>query len=93
MTDAREEAECFSVFKESGISREKVLTRGQRQVKPFYNQLAEQACLQAGRQHVGGRRRPRGRTPGLPGVGREGRDGRPAPRDCGAESRGEAEER
>lgn len=58
------------MFKESGISREKVLTRGQLQVKPFYNQLAEQARLPAGPQHVGGRRRWRGRTPGLPGGGR-----------------------
>lgn len=55
----RGKRQSVSVFKESGISREKVLTRGQRQVKPFYNQLAEQACLQAGLQHVGGRRRPR----------------------------------
>ena len=42
------------MFKESRISREKVLTRGQLQVKPFYNQRAEQAQLGPGCNKWGG---------------------------------------
>lgn len=60
-------AECF-VFKESGISGEKVLTRGQRRVKPFYNQRAERAAPRSaatswgrgGRAARGGSRGTRG---------------------------------
>lgn len=43
--------------KESGISAEKVLTRGQLQVKPFYNQRAEQAVSRLGRNKLGAGRR------------------------------------
>lgn len=50
------------MFKEGRISREKVLTRGQLQVKPFYNQPAEQARLRAGPQQVGERRGRGGRA-------------------------------
>lgn len=49
-------AACF-VSRESGISAEKVPTRGQPQVKPFYNQRAEQAVSRLGRNKLGAGRR------------------------------------
>lgn len=67
------------MFKENGISGEKVLTRGQRRVKPFYNQRAERAVFALGRNKLGAGRPGRARRrQGDPGARRRPRAPRPA---------------
>lgn len=70
------------MFKEGRISREKVLTRGQLQVKPFYNQPAEQARLRPGRnkwEKGGGGEAGRPGCSASGGAGGDGEMGRSAP--------------